>query len=129
MQELSKILHVEDDLDIQAIAQIALETIGGFEVLQCSSGQEALKAAPDFKPDLFLLDVMMPGMTGPETLAALRELPGMADVPAIFMTAKAQRDEVAEFLALGAIEVVVKPFEPMELAGEIRAAWERHQQG
>jgi len=127
MQELSKILHVEDDLDIQAIAQIALETIGGFEILQCSSGQEALKAAPDFKPDLFLLDVMMPGMTGPETLAALRELPGMADVPAIFMTAKAQRDEVAEFLALGAIEVVVKPFEPMELAGEIRAAWERHQ--
>jgi len=129
MQELSKILHVEDDLDIQAIAQIALETIGGFEILQCSSGQEALKAAPDFKPDLFLLDVMMPGMTGPETLAALRELPGMADVPAIFMTAKAQRDEVAEFLALGAIEVVVKPFEPMELANEIRAAWERHQQG
>ena len=127
MQELSKILHVEDDLDIQAIAQIALETIGGFEVLQCSSGQEALKAAPDFKPDLFLLDVMMPGMTGPETLAALRELPGMADIPAIFMTAKAQRDEVAEFLALGAIEVVVKPFEPMELAGEIRAAWERYQ--
>ncbi len=127
MQELSKILHVEDDLDIQAIAQIALETIGGFEVLQCSSGQEALKAAPDFKPDLFLLDVMMPGMTGPETLAELRKLPGMADVPAIFMTAKAQRDEVAEFLALGAIEVVVKPFEPMELAGEIRAAWERHQ--
>jgi len=127
MQELSKILHVEDDLDIQAIAQIALETIGGFEILQCSSGQDALKAAPDFKPDLFLLDVMMPGMTGPETLAALRELPGMADVPAIFMTAKAQRDEVAEFLALGAIEVVVKPFEPMELAGEIRAAWERHQ--
>ncbi|MDQ7081423.1 MAG: response regulator [Paracoccaceae bacterium] len=126
---MSKILHVEDDLDIQAIAQIALETIGGFEILQCSSGQEALKAAPDFKPDLFLLDVMMPGMTGPETLAALRELPGMADVPAIFMTAKAQRDEVAEFLALGAIEVVVKPFEPMELANEIRAAWERHQQG
>ena len=127
MQELSKILHVEDDLDIQAIAQIALETIGGFEVRQCSSGQEALEVAPDFKPDLFLLDVMMPGMTGPETLAALRELPGMADVPAIFMTAKAQRDEVAEFLALGAIEVVVKPFEPMELAGEIRAAWERYQ--
>jgi len=127
MQELSKILHVEDDLDIQAIAQIALETIGGFEVRQCSSGQEALEAAPDFKPDLFLLDVMMPGMTGPETLAALRELPGMADVPAIFMTAKAQRDEVAEFMNLGAIEVVIKPFEPMELAGEIRAAWERHQ--
>ncbi len=127
MKELKKILHVEDDLDIQSIAQIAFETIGGFEVRQCSSGQEAVTAAPEFAPDLFLLDVMMPGMSGPETLTALRALDGMADVPAIFMTAKAQKEEIDEFKGYGAIDVVVKPFDPMELAGQIRAAWERQQ--
>jgi len=127
MKELKKILHVEDDLDIQSITQIALETIGGFEVRQCSSGHEAVAVATEFAPDLFLLDVMMPGMSGPETLAALRKLDGMADIPAIFMTAKAQKEEIAEFKGHGAIDVVVKPFDPMELAGQIRSAWERHQ--
>ena len=83
---LTNILYVEDDLDIQAIAQIALEVVGGLTLQTCSSGAEALAAAnAGFLPDLLLLDVMMPNMDGPTTLAELRKLPGTANVPVIFM--------------------------------------------
>ena len=68
---LKKILYVEDEADIQKIAKLALETVGGFEVMICGSGAEALEKAPDFAPDILLLDVMMPGMDGPDTLTAL----------------------------------------------------------
>jgi len=118
--EIKKILHVEDDEDIQAIALIALETMGGFEVMQCSSGRDAVDKAPAFQPDLYLLDAMMPGMTGLETLAELRKDDSLGDVPAIFMTAKAQSSEVSEFLDSGALGVITKPFDPMTLADQIR---------
>ncbi len=118
--EIKKILHVEDDEDIQAIALIALETMGGFEVMQCSSGRDAVDKAPAFQPDLYLLDAMMPGMTGLETLAELRKNGSLGDVPAIFMTAKAQSSEVSEFLDSGALGVITKPFDPMTLADQIR---------
>src|SRR3954447_8846797 len=72
---LRRILFVEDDPDIQTVAKMALEALGGFTVLACSSGAEALAAVDGFVPDLVLLDVMMPGMDGPATLAALRERP------------------------------------------------------
>jgi len=121
---LNKILHVEDDLDIQNIANVTLTSIGGFVVNCCSSGAEALKVAKDFMPDLILLDVMMPEMDGPTTLATLREIPEIKNVPAIFMTAKAQTDEINSFLALGAIGVITKPFNPMTLPDEIRTIWQ-----
>jgi len=116
---VKKILHVEDDEDIQAIALIALETIGGFDVCQCSSGQDALNAVGAYKPDLYLLDAMMPGMSGIETLAALRQAEDAHNVPAVFMTAKAQENEISEFLNCGATGVITKPFDPMLLAGQI----------
>jgi len=117
---IKKILHVEDDPDIQAIALIALETMGGFEVRQCLSGKDALDLAPEFKPDLYLLDAMMPGMSGLETLSALRKDDSLGDIPAIFMTAKAQSSEVSEFLDSGALGVITKPFDPLTLADQIR---------
>ncbi len=120
MPEVNRILHVEDDADIRTIAQIALETVGGYELMQCESGEEALGVAADFAPDLLLLDAMMPGLSGPETLERLRADPRLAEVPAIFMTAKAQPAEVDAFMALGAVGVIIKPFEPMELAARIR---------
>ncbi len=124
MAKLSKILYVEDEPDIQAIAQIALENVGGFELNICSSGQDAVREAPGFKPDLILLDVMMPGMDGPTTLEELRKLPKMDKIPVMFMTAKVQPQEILHFKSLGAIEVIAKPFDPMQLSEIIKQAWE-----
>jgi len=121
---LRKILHVEDDPDIQNIANVTLTSIGGFEVNSCSSCAEALGVVRDYMPDLILLDVMMPEMDGPATLAALREIPEIKNIPVIFMTAKAQTDEINSFLALGAIGVITKPFNPMTLPDEIKTIWQ-----
>jgi len=120
---LCRILYVEDEPDIRAVAQMALEAVGGFAVIVCASGQEALSVAPDARADLLLLDVMMPGMDGPSTLRALREIPATAHTPVIFMTAKVQAAEVALYKALGALEVIPKPFDPMEISAEIQRIW------
>ncbi len=122
--ELNRILYVEDDADIQAIASIALEVVGGFRLKVCSSGAEALAAAPGFDPELLLLDVMMPEMDGPTTLARLRELAPTAYTPVVFMTAKVQASEVTLYKSLGALGVIAKPFDPMQLAQQVRALWE-----
>jgi two-component system, OmpR family, response regulator len=124
---LKRLLFVEDEPDIQIVARLALEAVGGFQVSICSSGQEALANAPDFGPDLILLDVMMPGMDGLSTLKALRELPMTATTPVIFMTAKVQPYEVAEYKRLGALDVIAKPFDPMRLSATINAIWTRSQ--
>jgi len=121
---LSKILYVEDDTDIQSVGKIALEMVGGFTLRNCSSGKEALDPQSiAFAPDLFLLDVMMPEMDGPTTLAKLREFPELTNTPVIFMTAKVQTSEVAYYNSLGAIGVIAKPFDPMQLATQIRQLW------
>jgi CheY-like chemotaxis protein len=120
---LCRILYVEDQPDIRLVAKMALEVVGGFTVLACASGQEALNCAPDARADLLLLDVMMPGMDGPSTLQALRELPATAHTPVVFMTAKVQAAEVALYKALGALEVISKPFDPMKLSEQLRQVW------
>ncbi|MEO5660082.1 MAG: response regulator [Polaromonas sp.] len=123
LPDLKRILYVEDEPDIRFVAQMALQAVGGFTVIACTSGQEALDAAPDARADLLLLDVMMPGMDGPSTLKALREMPATANTPVIFMTAKVQATEVALYKMLGALEVIPKPFDPMELAAQIQRIW------
>jgi two-component system OmpR family response regulator len=120
---LARILYVEDEPDIRMVAQMALEAVGGFTVIACPSGSEALAAAPTAQADLLLLDVMMPGMDGPSTLKALRALPATATTPVIFMTAKVQAAEVAQYRELGAIDVIHKPFDPMELSAQISRIW------
>lgn len=125
MAELKRILYVEDEPDIQAVAKLALEAIGGFEVMVCSSGKDALENVIAFSPDLILLDVMMPGMDGPATLQAMRDLPELGQTPAIFMTAKVQPQEVAGYKNLGALDVIPKPFDPMTLAENVRKIWDR----
>ena len=121
---LKKILYVEDEADIQAIAKMALETIGGFEVMVCGSGSEAINNAPDFTPDILLLDIMMPGMDGPNTLIALRRLPELKATPAVFLTAKAMPSEIERYKELGALDVIAKPFDPMTLSDQVREIWE-----
>jgi len=121
---LSRITYVEDEPDIREVAQIALETLGGFTLDICSSGAEALEKASAFRPDLILLDVMMPDMDGIETYKRLKSLPQLRDTPIIFMTAKAQAHEVASYNALGALGIITKPFDPISLGDEIQSIWE-----
>ncbi len=125
--KLQRILYVEDQPDIQVIARMALAKLGGFEVMVCSSGSEALQKATAFMPDLLLLDVMMPDMDGPATLRALRLLPATSRAPAIFLTARNTPDDVDTYLAAGAIDLIPKPFDPMTLANTVRTIWDRHQ--
>ncbi len=126
-KELTRILYVEDDPDIQAIAVMVLEAINNFTLAACSSGAEAVARAVDFAPDLMLLDVMMPGMDGPETLKKLREFTELKETPVVFMTAKVQPQEVQGYLELGAIGVIAKPFDPMTLAQQLRDIWEHRE--
>lgn len=123
MGKIIKIIHIEDDLDILEITKIVLGTFGHFELAQCVSGIEALNVVREFKPDLFLLDSVMPEMDGLETLRELRKLPEFTRTPVIFMTAKAGANEIKMFLEAGAIKVITKPFDPMTLADEITMAW------
>jgi CheY-like chemotaxis protein len=123
---LKQILYADDVEDIRAIAQVALEEIGGFTVKFCGSGAEVLSMVKDFKPDLFLLDVMMPGMDGPAILAELRKNPEFTFTPAIFMTAKIQSDEIESYKKLGVLDVIAKPFDPMLLSENIKNIWAKH---
>lgn len=124
-EQLTRILYVEDEPDIQTVARLALEALGGFTVEICSSGNEALSRAPDFQPQLILLDVMMPEMDGPATLRMLRGMPQFESTPVIFMTAMVQPGEVAGYKAIGAVDVIAKPFDPMTLSSQVLAIWER----
>lgn len=124
MTTLSRILLVEDDPDIQAIARMTLEMVGGFTVHVCPDGMHAVAEAEAFSPDLILLDVMMPGMDGPTTLDELRKLPNLGATPVVFMTAKVQTGEVSEYLAKGAVGVIAKPFDAMTLPSQVRELWE-----
>ncbi|MFC6637212.1 response regulator [Sulfitobacter sp. JBTF-M27] len=119
-----KLLHVEDDADIREIAELALGLSGEFEITQCESGEDALNFVKDFTPDVILLDMMMPGLTGTETLEQMRKMPHLEKVPAIFMTARAQAAELEELRQTGAADVIAKPFDPMSLADQIKAVLE-----
>ena len=122
-RELKRLLLVEDDPDVRLVASIALAP--DFEVEACASGEEALAALDRSVPDLVLIDVMMPRMDGIATLAALRKLPQAAELPAIFLTARAQPRELERYKAIGALGVIAKPFEPETLGDEVRRLWSR----
>jgi two-component system OmpR family response regulator len=116
-----RILHVDDEPDIREIVEMSLGLNADFEVRACSNGADAVAAAAEWSPFLILLDVMMPGMDGPTTLAHLRNDPRTADIPVLFMTACAQARELQQFVAMGAQGVISKPFDPMTLAFSVRS--------
>jgi len=116
----ARILYVDDEPDIREVAAMAVELDPDLEVRTCESGEDALAVVPDWKPDLILLDVMMPSMDGPATLAALRSDETSADIPVVFITARTQAHEGERFLSLGAAGVIAKPFDPMTLAQTVR---------
>ncbi len=115
-----RILHVDDEPDIREVVEISLGLDPNFSVRGCASGSEALTAAAGWSPNLILLDVMMPGMDGPTTLKHLRQSPQTAEIPVVFMTARAQPRELEHFVSLGAEGVIPKPFDPMTLAASVR---------
>jgi CheY-like chemotaxis protein len=117
---LTKVLLCDDEPDIRRIAEITLTRVGKLAVTLASSGAQAIDLAGRERPDVILLDVMMPDLDGPSTFERLRADPATAAIPVIFMTAKAQKHEVAAFRALGAAGVIPKPFDPMALPAEVR---------
>jgi CheY-like chemotaxis protein len=114
-----RILHVDDDPDIREIVKFSLGLDPLFEVTSCAGGEEAIAISAGCEPDLILCDVMMPGMDGPAVLKRLRERPGTAKTPVLFMTARAQTEDIEKFKRLGA-GVITKPFDPMKLADIVR---------
>ena len=121
---LRRISYAEDEPDIRAVAELALTTVGGFEMDISADGVEALDRIPAYGPDLILLDVMMPGLDGPEVLRRLAEMDSTRDVPVILMTAKAQKHEIERYMALGAAGVIAKPFDPMTLHQQVQQIWD-----
>jgi CheY-like chemotaxis protein len=126
---LRTILYVDDEPDIREIVEMSLALVEDLAVHTCESGDQALRLAPQLRPDLVLLDVMMPNMDGPTTLKRMRENAALAGIPVVFMTAKALPQEVARFRDLGAVGVIAKPFDPMKLAQQVMAIWEGLQHG
>lgn len=122
---LKKILFVDDDQDILTVARYALEKLLKIEIRFLSSGEEAIQEALIFHPDLIILDVMMPKMDGFSTFKALRMLPSLSKTPIIFLTAKVQKEEIAQCLNMGALDVIKKPFDPLTLASTIESIWNK----
>lgn len=125
MQRLLKtVLYVDDEPDIREVVQMSLGLVESLDIHVCESGMQALEVLPGLKADLVLLDVMMPGMDGPTTLTQLRATPELAHLPVVFVTAKAMPQEVARFKEMGAVAVIAKPFDPMQLGRQVVAIWE-----
>ena len=114
-----KALIVDDEEDVRYVAHLSLGSIGGMTVLEARDGQEGLALARKEQPDVILLDVMMPGMDGPETLRALRSCRETAHIPVVFLTAKGLAAQLSELAALGAAGIILKPFDPLTLAAEV----------
>lgn len=118
---MTRILYVDDEPDLREIAAMALGLDPDLDVRTAASGGEALETARDWQPALILLDVMMPGMDGPSTLGAIQADPAVSAIPVAFITAKTHPRHVGDLKALGARAVLAKPFDPMTLAGTVRA--------
>ncbi len=128
-EELKRILIVEDDESIAEIVELTLEDLGGFEVFHCDCGDGALEMLRKHKPQLVLLDVMMPRMDGPETLRQMRLHSEFDDIPVIFVTARVQVHEQERYLRIGASGVIVKPFDPITLCDDITDIWTQARAG
>jgi CheY-like chemotaxis protein len=122
---LQNVLYVDDEPHIREIVEMALSLSGNLSVQTCDSGGRALALMHERRPDLVLLDVMMPDMDGPATLARMRADAALASIPVVFMTAKAMPHEISGFLQIGAIGVIAKPFDPMRLADQVLEMWQR----
>ncbi len=123
MISLQRILLADDEPDILEISRIALETLGGYEVIVCESGSAFLELLPEFRPDLVIIDALMPDMNGLEVLAEMRRMDGFEDVPAVFLTGLVLERDLRDLWASGAVDIITKPFDPMKLPQRIDGIW------
>lgn len=122
---LKRVLCVEDDPDIQVVLQLIFET-EGVAVAICGNPINAVTMASEFKPDLVLMDVMMPEQDGPETFRQLQSAPETQKIPVIFMTARIQTQDVKAYQDMGVLDVIAKPFDPTTLMRELGRICEKH---
>jgi DNA-binding response OmpR family regulator len=116
-----KIVVADDEPDVLFMTAFSLRTVGGFEVIEARNWLEAVEKAQQVVPDLIVLDIKMPRMNGYEACRKLKEIPELANVPVIFLSAKGQRQEIEEGLSAGAADYILKPFAPEELIAKVRA--------
>ncbi len=121
--KLKKIMYVDDAPDLRTMVEASLGRLGGYDMRLCDSGETALVEVLEFAPDLILLDVMMSGISGPDTLHIMQQADELSSIPVVFMTSKATANEIEQYKQLGAIDVVPKPFDPMQLADILEAIW------
>ena len=114
-----RILIIDDEPDIREVAQVCLELVGHHEVFTAATGREGVETARTRQPDAILLDVTMPELDGPGTLAELRADPATREIPVVFLTAKTQTAERAQLAKLGAAGILTKPFDPMKLSEQL----------
>ena len=117
-----RILIVDDEDDIREVAQVSLELLGHYEVLTASFGRDGVDSARTSQPDAILLDVTMPDLDGPATLAELRADPATRDIPVLFLTAKTQASDRTRLAELGVAGILSKPFDPLKLATQVASA-------
>jgi len=121
---MMKVLVIDDEEDVRYVARMSLGRVGQMTVIEASSGEDGIARAKSEQPDFILLDMMMPGMDGAATFLALRANEETSAIPVVFLTAKAMASEVQRLKALGARGVILKPFNPMTLASEVKALLE-----
>jgi two-component system OmpR family response regulator len=127
--QLQSVLYIDDEQDILDVAQMCLETVGDLKVTCSTNSNDALETVREVMPDLIMLDVMMPETSGPTILSELRKHPEFDDIPVIFLTARASDDDIASYVSLGAVSVISKPFDPMEISNLVLSAWDKaHEQ-
>lgn len=124
-RDFQSVLYVDDDADICSVVQATLRLVPGLQVQTADCGKRAIDIALEFRPELVLMDVMMPGLDGPSTLQRMRESVLLEDIPVVFMTAKVLPTEISQLLQMGAIGVIIKPFDPMKLYSELLALWDK----
>jgi len=126
MKELKKILYAEDEPDVQTVVELTVQTMSDYQIKVCDNGKKLLDCVEEYNPDLILLDVMMPEMDRPTTFKILQADENTKKIPVIFMTAKAQVQEIEIYKKTGALGVIIKPFDPINLCDEIQEIWSKN---
>jgi two-component system alkaline phosphatase synthesis response regulator PhoP len=116
---MTRILIAEDEKDIRELVVFSLD-FAGFEVIAAIDGQDALEKAIASKPDLIMMDVRMPRMTGYEACVQIKQMDELQDIPIVFLSAKGQESEIQTGLEAGAYEYILKPFAPDDLIGRVK---------
>lgn len=119
MFHVRRILIIDDEDDIREVAALSLEATAGWTIYTASSGRNGIDVALEQKPEAILMDVMMPEMDGPTTFKQMQQIPAIAGIPVVLLTAKVQGVDQRRFAGLGVAAVLFKPFDPLTLASQI----------